>query len=273
MEFIRLTESEFEKFATLIHEMAGIYLKESKITLLSNRLRKRLKAKEFSNFDEYYNYLKNSRDAYELDEMLNAVSTNETYFFRNVKHYDALIESIIPDFIEKRRTPVRIWSAGSSSGEEAFTLAMLLDEKGLLERNLVEIYGTDINTSVLEEAKKGLFDDKRLRTTPPQYITRYFKKIDTSLYELDRKIVNSVKFSRLNLKTDKFDAKYDIIFCRNVMIYFNKEDQEKIVQKFYDALKNDSYFIIGHSESLYFIKTGFKYIKISDAPLYYKGNW
>ncbi|HOV14515.1 MAG TPA: protein-glutamate O-methyltransferase CheR [Spirochaetota bacterium] len=270
MEFVKLSEQEFSKFSQLIHDIAGIYLKDSKLTLLSNRLRKRLKEKNFESFDDYYNYIKNSQDQIELNEMLNAVSTNETYFFRNSKHYDALLEKIIPEMISKRRTPIKIWSAGCSSGEEAFTLCMLLDEKGYLERSLVEIYGSDINTSILDEAKKGVYDDKRLRTTPDRYKNKYFNKIGDDLYELDRKIVNFVKFGRINLKLDKFETKYDIIFCRNVMIYFEREDQQRIVEKFYNALNNDSYFIIGHSESLYFINNAFKYMKISDAPIYYK---
>lgn len=270
MEFARLNEQEFTKFSQLIHQMAGIYLKDTKITLLSNRLRKRLKEKNFETFEDYYNYIKNSQDQIELNEMLNAVSTNETYFFRNAKHYDALIDKIIPELISKRRTPIKIWSAGSSSGEEAFTLCMLLDEKGYLERGLIDIYGSDINTSVLDEAKKGVFDDKRLRTTPEKYINKYFRKLDNNLFELDKRIVNFVKFNRINLKQDRFDQGNDIIFCRNVMIYFDKDDQQKIVEKFYNSLNKESYLIIGHSESLYFISNAFKYMKISDAPIYYK---
>lgn len=270
MEFVKLTEPEFAKFAQFIHDIAGIYLKETKITLLSNRLRKRLKEKNFETFEEYYNYIKNSQDQIEINEMLNAVSTNETYFFRNAKHYDALIDKIVPELISKRRTPIKIWSAGCSSGEEAFTLCMLLDEKGYLDRTKVEIYGSDINTGVLEEAKRGIFDDKRLRTTPEKYKNKYFRHLGDDVYELDKKIVNFVKFERINLKRDKFSDLYDVIFCRNVMIYFEKEDQQKIVEKFYNALNKDGYFIIGHSESLYFISNSFKYMKISDAPIYYK---
>ena len=147
---------------------------------------------------------------------------------------------------------------------------MLLEEKGYLEKYLFEIYGSDINTSVLEEAKNGIYDDKRLRTTPEKYLNKYFQKIDKEFYKLDKKIVDFVKFGRINLKLDKFDNDFDIIFCRNVMIYFEKDDQQKIVEKFYNALNSDSYFIIGHSESLYFINNTFKYMKISDAPIYYK---
>ena len=147
---------------------------------------------------------------------------------------------------------------------------MIMNEKNWLSRRLVEIYASDMNTEVLDEAKKGLYDVKRLRVTPDYYKNKYFKKLDQTTYKIDEKIAGYVKFNRLNLLTDSFDDEYDIIFCRNVMIYFDKPVQQKIVSKFYDAMTPGGYLMIGHSESLYFIETKFEYEKIMDAPIYYK---
>jgi len=270
MEWQKLTDEEFHKFAELIHEISGIFMKDTKITLLSNRLRKRLREKNFSTFEEYYNYIKKNNDPKELDEMLNVVSTNETYFFRNIKHFEALVDEIIPRMIENHRYPIKIWSAGCSTGEEPYTIAILLDEKGLLDKKYVEIYGSDINTKVLEDAKEGIYDVKKLRTTPEKYILKYFDKTVENYYALKENIINSVRFSRVNLKKDNFANDYDIIFCRNVMIYFDKDDQKLVVDKFYKSLKKGGYLFIGHSESLYFINNDFKYLKIGEAPVYYK---
>ena len=270
MEYARLSETEFTKFSELIHDIAGIYLKDTKLTLLSNRLRKRLKEKNFETYDDYFRYIKNSNDYTEIDEMLNVVSTNETYFFRNNKHVEALVRDIIPEMIDKKRSPIKIWSAGCSTGEEPLTIAALLNDANLLDKRYVEIYASDINTQVLEIAEKGIYDKRKFRSAPDDFIAKYFKKIDEDRYEIDRKLAKYINYSRVNLKKDKFQTDIDVIFCRNVMIYFDKEDQSVLVNKFYDSLKNDGYLFIGHSESLYFINNKFIYKKIKDAPVYYK---
>jgi len=202
--------------------------------------------------------------------MLNAVSTNETYFFRNKKHFDALFEVIIPKMMDNYRRPIRIWSAGCSTGEEAYTVVMGLMEAGLMNQSNVKIYASDINTEVIKHASKGIYDIKKLRMTPQPFIQKYFTEIDSSTFKLDPKVTRNVEFARINLKTDTYPDKMDIIFCRNVMIYFNKEHQTQMVNKFYDALNPDSYFLIGHSESLYFLNNSFTYEKVHDAPVYYK---
>ncbi len=270
MEYDKLSEAEFMKFSELIRDIAGIYLKDTKLTLLSNRLRKRLKEKDFKTYDDYFRYIKSSNDYSEIDEMLNAVSTNETYFFRSNKHGEALVRDIIPDMMEKKRCPIKIWSAGCSTGEEPLTIAAMLKEADLLDKRYVEIYASDINTQVLRIAENGIYDKRKFRAAPDDFITKYFKKIDDDKYEIDRNLAKFVNYSRVNLKKDKFMSGMDVIFCRNVMIYFDKEDQKVLVDKFYDSLNNDGYLFIGHSESLYFIENRFIYKKIKDAPVYYK---
>lgn len=270
MLFEKISEEEFRKFATLIHEISGIYLKESKMTLLSNRLMKRLKETRMETFQEYYNYVASRRDSNEIVKMINEISTNETYFFRHEKHFESLFSTVLPELINKGKIPVNIWCAGCSTGEEPLTIAMLAKEKGYLDRRYVRIDASDINTDVLDSAKIGIYDDKKFRYMNDMYLRRYFTEVGPRNYRIDKEIVDAVRFFRFNLIKDSVDKKYDIIFCRNVMIYFNKDDQELVVSHFYDALNKGGYFFLGHSESLYFIDSKFKYKKVQDSPLYYK---
>lgn len=270
MEIQRLTPQEFTQFAKLIEVEAGIFLKEAKITLLSNRLRKRLRATGINTFTEYYHYISNPINSQELSEMINAVSTNETYFFRNLKHFDVLSNKIIPQMVEESRVPISILSAGCSTGEEAFTIAMILDKENQLHKSDVRIFANDINFNVLNEAKQGVFNLRKLRATPDKYKEKYFTTRDDENYYLDREIVSRVSFSQMNLLKDDFKTKFDIIFCRNVMIYFSKESQNILVTKLYNALKDGGYLFIGHSESLYFLDSKFNHKKVMDIPLYYK---
>lgn len=265
----KISSEEFQKFAELIHRISGIYLKESKKTLLSNRLSKRMKDLELNSFNDYYDYVI-SKDKEEIIEVINGISTNETYFFRHNPHFIALFDVIIPEFISRSHFPLNIWCAGCSSGEEPYTIAMLAKERGYLNRKYIRIDASDINTEVLNLATHGIYDNKKFRETEPGYIKKYFKQLNDKNYLIDEEIRCSVNFFRFNLIHDSTDKKYDIIFCRNVMIYFDREDQNKVVANFFKALNPEGYFFLGHAESLYFMDSGFKFKKIQDAPVYYK---
>jgi len=271
MFFPNLTNEEFKEFANIIYDLCGISFKDSKLLLLSNRIRKRLQANGILSYEEYLEYIKSSNNKKEIEELLNVVTTNETYFFRHIQHYDVLMDYIIPRFLKDKDKPVAIWSAGCSSGEEVFTLCLLLKDKDLLKKNLFLIEASDLSSEIIEEAKSGLYDDKKLRFVPEEFRTAYFKKdYESGKYLIDRDIVNFVRFSRVNLKADSYARKYDIIFCRNVMIYFDNNTQKFIVDKFYESLNGDSYFLVGHSESLYSINTKFEFVKVGDVPIYHK---
>jgi len=271
MFFTKLTNEEFKELASIIYDLSGIYFKESKILLLSNRLRSRLKANNFLSYNEYLNYIKSPGAKSEIEEMLNVVTTNETYFFRHIQHYDILMEHIIPRFLNEKTKPIYIWSAGCSSGEEIFTLGLLLKDNDLLKKELFVMEASDLSSEILDEAKSGIYDDKKLRFMPEELRNGYFKKdYETGKYILDKDIVNFVRFSRINLKNDIFVRRYDLIFCRNVMIYFDNNTQQYIVNKFYESLNRDSYFFVGHSESLYSIDTKFDFVKVGDVPIYHK---
>ncbi len=260
-----LSEELFNKFARLIYKEAGIYLKPSKNILVSNRLRKRIKKLDLNSYDEYYDFLLTNKK--EIINFINAISTNETYFFRNLKQMNALKNTILP-MISKKNEKVKIWSAGCSTGEEPYSLSIISDMLKL--NNKVEIIASDINTEVIKEAKQGIYGIRKLRGLEDKTIKKYFKKDINDKYILDKKVKSNIEFKRLNLMSDKYIDDVDILFCRNVMIYFDRETQKKIVEKFYNSIKKKGFLFLGHAETLYIINNQFKYMKIDDASVYYK---
>ena len=257
-EVHQMSLSDFKLFQKMIYAEAGIYLPEKKITLLSNRIRKRLKALKLESFHKYYLYLKGSvNKEIEIINMINVVTTNVTHFFRNPKQFNNLKNKILPEIIKKNRMrkSIRILSAGCSSGEEPYSIAIILLEyfKEKLTDWYLEIEAIDISTEVINRSKTGIYaKDKieKIEDFDKKIIDRYFKKIDGNSYRINDEVRSTVKFKRFNLKLDDFSSKYDVIFCRNVVIYFNEETKKIIQQKFYDALRNKAYYLIGHSEGL-----------------------
>jgi chemotaxis protein methyltransferase CheR len=270
----RLTPEEFSKFAKLVYDESGIFLKDTKITLLSNRLRKRLAALNLKTFQEYYDHIiKMSDRGAEIVELIDVVSTNETYFFRNERHFDALMKRALPDIAAKKKEKkLTIWSAGCSTGEEPYTIGIcLLEVQNLFPGWKLEILATDIANSVLDFAKKGLYSGRRIEKVPPELLTKYFTPVKDhdGVYEIKNEVKNLVKFGRINLFKDPFPSNVDVIFCRNVMIYFDREHQKDLVSRFYKALsKEHGSFFIGHSETLHSISDDFLYVKLFDAPVY-----
>lgn len=270
----RLTDEEFASFAKLIYQECGIFLKDSKITLLSNRLRKRLTALNLKTFQEYYNYIQTLKDkTKEIEELIDVVSTNETYFFRNERHFDALMQKSFPDIAAKKKEKtLTIWSAGCSTGEEPYTIAIcLLESKHLFPGWKLQILATDIAYSVLDFAKEGRYSGRRIEKVPPALLKKYFTQDEQhpEVYAVNDDVKSLVKFSAINLFKDAFPQNVDIIFCRNVMIYFDREHQKTLVANFYKSVsKPYGYFYIGHSETLHAISEDFLYVKLLDSPVY-----
>ncbi|HPP95376.1 MAG TPA: protein-glutamate O-methyltransferase CheR [Spirochaetota bacterium] len=271
----RLTEEEFKKFAKLIYDESGIYMKDSKITLLSNRLRKRLAALSLNEFSDYYKYLENltgEAKKKEYEELLDVVSTNETYFFRNERHFEALKDYCIPELIKiKKDKTLRIWSAACSTGEEPYTIAIcIMESMKYLQGWNIEIIATDIAPSVLEFAREGYYSGRRIEKVPPEYLKKYFTLVDKEkgLYRINDNLKKMVNFYYLNFFKNPFPKNLDIIFCRNVMIYFDKAHQRELVANFYQSIYEHGYLFIGHSETLHSISDDFLYKKILDAPIY-----
>jgi len=246
-----ITDHEFALFQQLIYKIAGISLSDAKKILLVGRLGRRLKAYELGTFTQYYRMLASGEHPEEVQTMVDLLTTNETYFFREPRHFAFLRDEII----RKRRSPApfRVWSAASSSGEEVYTLAMVLAEN--LPNTPWEVVGSDISTQVLAKAATGHYSLARTEGIPPGYMTKYCLKgvrshADTFLIvpELRKK----THFYQINL-THPIDAEigeFEVIFLRNVMIYFDPQTKAKVVHNLLPRLKSGGHLIIGHSETL-----------------------
>ncbi|MCL2155902.1 MAG: protein-glutamate O-methyltransferase CheR, partial [Leptospirales bacterium] len=241
----RMSEEDFAKFAKLIYEASGIYMKDTKITMLSNRLRKRLLALSMDEFHEYYDYLQKLSGELkkkEFEDLLDVVSTNETYFFRNERQFDALREVCLPKLANlKKDKNIRIWSAACSTGEEPYTIAIcVLECMKYLQGYNIKIIANDIAHSVLEFAKDGCYSGRRIEKVSPEYLKKYFILEDEvkGIYRVKDELKSLIKFCNLNFFKDPFPENIDIIFCRNVMIYFDREHQKRLVADFYKSIND-----------------------------------
>ena len=260
----RMSLHDFKLFRRLIYSEAGINLTEKKITLLSNRIRKRLKELNIDSYNKYFQYLKRSLDKEsEIVKMINVVTTNVTHFFRNPKQFDKFKNIILPEINKKnyKEKSIRVLSAGCSTGEEAYTIAIILLEyfKNNLKNWDLKVDGVDISTDVLEKAHTGIYKKEKMKEIKDKIFNKYFIHVDNDLYKIKDKVKSITKFKHFNLKADEFTSKYDVIFCRNVVIYFDKNTKEIIYNKFYDRLQDKGYFLIGHSEGMFNDKR-FKYV-------------
>jgi chemotaxis protein methyltransferase CheR len=236
-------------------------------------LRERLREKKVATCREYYNLI--TRDKDENRAFLDSVTTNLTRFFRNQPHFDALEHYVIPDLMKTRTATkhLRIWSAGCSSCEEPYTIAMLLAEKLPFPWKF-DIIASDLSLSCLMKAKDGYYDVSKISGIPPAYLAKYFDKIENGTekgYRVKKELKEHIRFDYHNLKNDAGFKGLDIIFCRNVLIYFDEPTQTAVVNKFYDSMSPNSYLFIGHSESLFGMKTKFEFLKTQWTTLYKKG--
>lgn len=266
MQLLRLKDKDFEKFSVLIYDKTGIHLKPEKKELLNARLGKRLRACQLTSFEKYYDLVMNDASGSELVHLINSVSTNFTSFFREIAHFDFLTSDVLPQLFKSGgRQPrnINVWSSASSSGEEPYTLAMVIDQFMRTHSGAsCSILATDISTKVLGVAEKGVYPLERVEKMPKNFLHTYFQRGvgECSGYvKVKPNIRNLVTYRRFNLM-DQFpwQNEFDVIFCRNVMIYFNKETQEELVRKFYQSLVPGGFLFIGHSESLGDMKTKFK---------------
>jgi chemotaxis protein methyltransferase CheR len=268
-----LTDETFEKFRALIREKTGIHMREGKQILISNRLRKRIIHLGLAGYEEYYQLLVRGKDAdKEIPNFIDAVSTNETYFFREGNHFTALAHTILPELFKAGR-PLRIWSAGCSTGEEVYTLRIIADEAAQAAgAPQAQIVGTDISTTVVANAREGIYRERALRLVPPSTLTSNFLALADGAYQVRPEVRKRVEFRVHNLFVDPPPMeRIDVIFCRNVMIYFDKPTQEKLVDGiFARALQPDGYLFIGHSESLSGFTHCFTYASTLKAPIYRK---
>jgi chemotaxis protein methyltransferase CheR len=265
-----LSDEYFEKFSNLIYEESGIHFSESNRSILESRLKERVRRAELSDVGSYFSQIKNSPD--EMKILLDSVTTNLTRFFRNTPHFETLEYFVIPELINwkksKNQTHIKIWSAGCSTGEEPYSLAMIFDE--LLPKSITfEIIASDLSLKSLLTAKEGFYPETRIQGMPDKYLKLYCEKKNDG-FQIKEEIRKKIRFDYHNLKFDSGHKDLDIVFCRNVIIYFDETAQKAVINKFYDAMNNHSYLFIGHSESLFGMNTKFEFLKTDWACIYKK---
>lgn len=270
-----LTEATFHRVRDLIYRHCGIHLNESKKELVRARLAKQIRLGRYQRLEDYLEAINTDRSGRIFSELVDAISTNLTSFFRERSHFDFLQHTFLPAYLAAKRRQgrhrLRVWSAGCSSGEEAYSLALTLSENlSAHEPWDIKILATDISTTVLKTAARGTYDRERIQPIPKVWRQRYLRKAEgENTFQIDNRLKAIVVFRYLNLmKQWPFQGPFDFIFCRNVMIYFDKPTQERLIRRFYDILNIGGALFIGHSESLTGIKHAFHYVQ---PTIYIKG--
>jgi chemotaxis protein methyltransferase CheR len=260
-----LSDRQFRIISGILYDRCGIKLTEGKEGLVKARLAKRLRHLGFANFDQYLDHLKRDSASGELYTMIDALTTNKTSFFREEEHFHYLRDKILPA-VRQRGGKFRIWSAASSSGEEPYSIALLLKTQWPdIHKYDVKILATDISTRVLEQAKAGVYKADMVSDVPRPILNRFFTASGPAAnreYRVNDDVRSLIRFARLNLMEDwPMSGPFDLIFCRNVMIYFDKETQQRLVRRFWQLLEPEGYLFVGHSESLTTTSKDYKYIQ------------
>ena len=275
-----LSESNFETLRDFIYNFCGMFFHTGRKYFLESRIARRMEARGMKDFTEYFKLLRSGSDSSgELKQLLTEITTNETCFFRNTQQIAAFERQFLPELVETKKKigfrKLRIWSAGSSSGEEAYTFAMLLLEKrtSILKDWVIEIVGTDISEKVLTQAREGVYNNYSVRNMPDLYRKKYFKAEAGGTFVLAPEAKKLVTFTNLNLYDDSrmvFMKSFDFIICSNVLIYFDTAAKAKIVQHYYNNLQPYGYFFLGQSESLHSVNDKFKTIHFPGGFAYKK---
>lgn len=272
---IPLSEDVFRLIRDIIKDYCGLYFDDSSRYLIEKRLSRRVRNHHLNDFRDYYRFIrydKNTED--ELSAIMDILTVNETYFFREQNQLKAFSEEILEELktTNKEKKTLRIWSAGCSTGEEPYTITMLINEKEYFSGWDVEIYGSDINQRVLQSARKGIYKKNSFRTTDSYYMQKYFTEEDGS-FQIRDSVKKHVNFSYLNLldplKT-RFLGSMDVIFCRNVLIYFDLVSRRRVIENFHDRLVDGGYLLLGHAESLVNISTAFHLKHLKNDMVYQK---
>jgi chemotaxis protein methyltransferase CheR len=263
------SDADFEQYRKLIYNESGIHFTATNRSILESRLKERLREKNVDSVKTYFSTISSNQG--ELKSFLDSITTNLTRFFRNQAHFDALEKHVIPELMKVKQgggNVIKIWSAGCSTGEEPYTIAMLLSEI-LSPPWKYEIIASDLSLKCLMTAKEGFYADNRIDGVPDHYLKKYFDKVEGG-YKVHPDIMSKIRFDYHNLKNDAGQRGMDIIFCRNVIIYFDEVAQTAVINRFWDSMANKSFLFIGHSESLFGMDTKFEFIKTQWATLYRK---
>lgn len=275
MSDIKITTEDFHKFREFFYRKTGIQFEDSKRYFVDKRLIDRIEATESNDFRTYFTKLRFQASGLEVQALTNLMTVNETYFFRESYQFDCLVNSILDEVTlrKARGDTIRIWSIPSSSGEEPYSIVLyLLERWARLAHYEVEILSSDIDTHILDAAKRGIFSARSVQHLPQAYLAKYFTRSGAD-WQLCEDVRNSVDFSRVNL-SDPADTrrfrKVDIVFCRNLLIYFDDVSRRSAAQTFFDAMNPGAFICLGHSESMSRISNLFSVRKFKDAIVYQK---
>ena len=263
-------DADFEQYRTLIYKESGIHFTPTNRSILESRLKERLREKGIATVRDYF--AKISKDQGEMKSFLDSITTNLTRFFRNQAHFDAMEHFVIPELLKIKKTggnnAIKIWSAGCSTGEEPYTIAMLLSE--IMPPGWKwDIIASDLSLKCLMSAKDGFYSDSRIVGIPDAYLKKYFDKVEGG-YKVHADIKSKIRFDYHNLNNESGFKNMDIVFCRNVIIYFDEVAQNAVINRFWEAMASKSFLFIGHSESLFGMDTKFEFVKTEWATLYRK---
>lgn len=272
---LELPDDVFRLVRDAIYRRTGIWFTDASRYLLQKRLSPRARELSFDSLQKYFYFLQyDPRADGEFDVIYDLVTTNETYFFREPAQFTAFVEEIVPELVSgKAVKKIRIWSAGCSSGEEPYSIAMLLQEAGWFDRASFEIFASDLNQQVLARARKGHYREAAFRSTDPTLREKYFARQADGSWHIADSIRNRVSFGRVNLYDEARVAllgSLDVIFCRNVIIYFDDASKKSVVRNFYNRLLDGGYLLLGHSESLISLSTEFKLKHLKHDMVYQK---
>ncbi len=257
---IQMPDKVFDKLSQFIYTQYGIKMPQAKKIMLQSRLQRRLRDLNMTSYDEYCDFVfSKDGEAMEVVHMIDVVTTNKTEFFREPAHFDFLQQIALPEFLHKRKpgTPLKIWSAGCSSGEEVYTLAIVISE--FINKNKkfdYSILGTDVSTRILAKALDAVYPEERIAIIPLELKKKYFlrsKDRAKPTVRVIQELRKNASYQRLNFIDDQYSIvkdTFDIIFCRNVLIYFDRQTQEKVINRLCTKLKQGGYFFLGHSESI-----------------------
>lgn len=281
-----ISDNSFNILRNIIYDYSGIYFQDNKKYLLESRLQKRIKYLNLNSFEDYIKlFQNNSVNGEEHKYLMEAVTINETFFFRNQSQLDVMVKYLIPEIIDLKRKSgsktFRIWSAASSSGEEPYSIGMVLKEFVISKYPDFQftIIASDINKAMIETAKKGAYREYSIRNAPPYYIKKYFYRNDRfpqnngEFYHIDESIKQMVDFKIANLYDEKdliALRNFDLIFCLNVLIYFDTKSKMKVVSNLYNSLNKGGYLFIGPSENLHGISKAFKLQSFAQSIVYKK---
>lgn len=271
-----LNDNTYRLITDFIYQNSGLRYDESSKFVLQKRLVTRIHELKLDSFEKYYYYLMYhaNREA-ELEAMFDIITVNETYFFREERQLHAFTDEIVSEIMceKKESKTLRIWSAGCSTGEEAYTIAMLCMEKPELAGWDIDIFASDISQRVIQVARRGVYGESSFRCTEDRLRARYFEKTPENKYRIKDDVRQMVTFGKLNLLDDQktgIFSELDLIFCRNVIIYFDVPAKKKVIENFYRKLRRNGYLLLGHSESLLSLSTKFKLRHLKNDMVYQK---